>query len=158
MNKILIALDYNLSAQLIAETGYQLASKMNAHITLLHVVSDATYYSSLNYSPIMGFDRFSNMDILQNEAVADLENAAREYLERTKVHLGDPRVDYVVRSGDFADTIIDVATEINADIIVMGTHSRRGLDKIFMGSVAQDVLQKSAVPVFVIPTGDSDNG
>lgn len=156
MKNVLIALDYNPSARLIAETGYQMARQIGAQVTLVHVVSDATYYSSLNYSPIMGFDSFSNMDVVQNAAVEDLKGAANEYLLRSREHLGDPNIITVVREGDFARNIIDLATEINADLIVMGTHSRRGLDKIFMGSVAQSVIGKSAVPVLVIPTGEFD--
>lgn len=59
MAKVLIALDYNPSAQKVAEAGFNLAKAMNAQTILLHVTSDATYYSSLNYSPIMGFGAFS---------------------------------------------------------------------------------------------------
>ena len=60
MRRILLALDYNPTAQKVAETGYDLAKSMNAQTILLHVISDATYYSTLNYSPIMGFEGFSN--------------------------------------------------------------------------------------------------
>lgn len=157
MKKVLIALDFDPSAQTVAETGYELAKAMNAHVTLLHVVSDATYYSSLNYSPIMGFDTFSNMDIVQTDAITELQEAAKEFLQKSKQHLGDEAIDTITRGGDFGDSIIDVAADINADIIVMGTHSRRGLEKILMGSVAEKVLRKSAVPLFIIPTKQIDN-
>ena len=156
MKKVLIALDFDPSAQVIAETGFQLAKAMNAQVTLLHVVSDATYYSSLNYSPIMGFDSFSNMDIVQTEAFTGLQEAANEFLNKSKQHLGDETIQTITVGGDFGDSIIDVATDINADIIVMGTHSRRGLEKILMGSVAEKVLRKSAVPLFIIPTKQED--
>ena len=67
MKKILIALDYDPTAQKVAETGHKLAKAMNARTILLHVISDATYYSSLNYSPIMGFGGFSNADTIQTD-------------------------------------------------------------------------------------------
>lgn len=152
MKKVLIALDYDPSAQSVAEAGYKLAKSMNAQVYLLHVVSDATYYSSLNYSPIMGFDSFSNLDIVQTEAVVELQEAAKDFLDKSRQHLGDSTIQTITRGGDFGDSIIDVATEIDADVIVMGTHSRRGLEKILMGSVAEKVLRKSAVPMFIIPT------
>ena len=157
MKKVLIALDFDPSAQTVAESGYQLARSMGASATLLHVVSDATYYSSLNYSPIMGFDSFSNLDIVQTDAVTELQEAAKDYLQKSKQHLGDDTIETITRGGDFGDTIIDVATEIDADIIVMGTHSRRGLEKILMGSVAEKVLRKSAVPLFIIPTKQKED-
>ncbi len=157
MKKVLIALDFDPSAQTVAESGYALAKSMNAQVYLLHIVSDATYYSSLNYSPIMGFDSFSNMDVIQTGAVVELQEAAKEFLNKSRQHLGDPDIQTITRGGDFGDTIVDVATEINADIIVMGTHSRRGLEKILMGSVAEKVLRKSAVPMFIIPTKEIEN-
>jgi nucleotide-binding universal stress UspA family protein len=49
MKKILIALDYNPTAERIAKTGYEMAKSMNAEVTLLHVIADYTYYSSLDY-------------------------------------------------------------------------------------------------------------
>lgn len=151
MKKILIALDYNPSAQKIAERGYALAKSMNAQVILLHVISDAAYYSSLNYSPIMGFDSFSNLDILQTDIVPELKKAALEYLYKSKQHLGDETIETVVKEGDFGESIIDTAAEMKADIIVMGTHSRHGFDKILMGSVAEKVLHRSTIPLFIIP-------
>jgi len=121
-------------------------------VILLHVVSDAAYYSSLNYSPIMGFDSFSNLDILQTDIVEELKKGAQEYLDKSKQHLGDETIQTVIKDGDFGKSILDAATEMNVDIIVMGTHSQRGLDKILMGSVAEKVLHHSSIPLFIIPT------
>lgn len=152
MKKVLIALDFDPSAQKIAETGYELAKAMNAQVILLHVTADAAYYSALNYSPIMGFDSFSNLDIVQTDAVLELKNAAQDYLEKSKQHLGDETIQTVIKDGDFGESILETATEMNADIIVMGTHSRRGLEKILMGSVAEKVLHRSSIPLFIIPS------
>ena len=145
-------MDYDPAAQKIAETGYALAKSMNAKVILLHVVSDAAYYSSLNYSPIMGFDSFSNLDILQTDIVEELKKGAQEYLDKSKQHLGDETIQTVVKEGDFAKGILDVAAEMNADVIVMGSHGRRGLDKILMGSVAERFYIKTTIPLFIIPT------
>lgn len=151
MKKILIAIDYNPTAQQVAEAGYSLAKSMNAEVTLLHVVADSTYYSSLDYSPIMGFDSFSNLGVLQTNTVVELQNAAQDYLEKTKKYLGAESANSIVKDGDTGDAIIETAKELNADIIVMGSHSRRGLEKMLMGSVAEKVLRRSAIPLFIIP-------
>ncbi len=152
MKKVLIALDYDPVAQKIAESGYALAKSMNAKVVLLHVVSDAAYYSSLNYSPMMGFDSFNNFDILQTGAVEELRKAAIVYLKKSKEHLDDDSIETIIKEGDFGDAILDAAIEINADIIVMGSHGRRGLDKILLGSVAEKVLHKTTIPLYIIPT------
>jgi nucleotide-binding universal stress UspA family protein len=154
MKKILIAIDYNPSAQKVAETGYQLAKSMNAEIVLLHVVADYTYYSSLDYSPIMGFDTFSNLGVIQTNSVLQLEDAAHEFLEKSKSHLGDSSIQTLVKDGDTGDAIIEAAENLNVDVIVLGSHSRKGLDKILMGSVAEKVLRHSKIPLFVIPVSE----
>ena len=153
MKKILIALDYNPTAQQVAETGHKLAKAMKARTILLHVISDATYYSSLNYSPIMGFGGFSR-DTFQIDTAEELKKVAQDYLDKSKQHLRDRMIETVVRKGDFGETILKTATDLDVDIIVMGTHSRRGLEKILMGSVAEKVLHHSLIPLFIIPTRD----
>lgn len=156
MKNILIAIDYNPTAQQIAEAGYELAKSMNAQVILLHVVADYTYYSSLDYSPIMGFDQFSNLGTVQLDSVKELENAAHDYLEQTKSHLGDDSIKTLVKDGDSGDAIIEAAKNLEADIIVLGSHSRKGLDKILMGSVAEKVLRHSKIPLFIIPISEKE--
>ena len=152
MKKVLIALDYDPSAQEIAETGYAFAKSMGAQVILLHVTADYVYYSSLDYSPILGYDSFSNLGALQTNTVEELGKAAASYLETTRQHLGDDSIETVVKDGDFADVILETVKEMNIDILVMGTHSRRGINKILMGSVAENVLRNSEIPMFIIPT------
>ena len=154
MKKILIALDYDPTAQKVAETGHKLAKAMNARTILLHVISDASYYSSIDYSPIMGFGGFGNVGTIQTDTAEELKKVAQDYLDKSKQHLGDEMIQTVVRSGDFGETILKTATDLNVDVIVMGTHSRRGLEKILMGSVAEKVLHHSLIPLFIIPTRD----
>lgn len=152
MKKVLIALDYNPTAQKIAEEGYALSKSINAQTTLLHIISDAAYYSSDIYSPLMGYDSFTDIKFIETASAEDLRKAALDYLDKTKQHLNDSTIQSVVKEGDFGEQILQTATEINADIIVMGTHSRRGLEKILVGSVAEKVLRHSTIPLFIIPT------
>lgn len=151
MKKILIALDYDSSAQRIAESANELAKAMNAQAILLHVISDASHYASVNYSPVMGFDMFNSMDMMQPDSTEKLQNAAKQYLLKTIEHLGDGNIQAIVKEGDFGEMILDTAKELGADIIVMGTHSRHGLDKFLMGSVAEKVFHKTTIPLYIIP-------
>ena len=54
MKKILIAIDYDPTAQKVAEEGFELAKTMGAAVVLLHVIADPVYYSSTDYSPMGG--------------------------------------------------------------------------------------------------------
>lgn len=157
MKKVLIALDYDPPAQKIAETGYALAKDMNAEVFLLHVVSEAVYYSSSNYSPIMGYEGFNNLDMISMANVEELRKAASDYLDKSKQYLKDISIQTLIKEGDFADGILEAAKEINADIIVMGSHGRHGLDKVLLGSVAEQVLHKTEIPLFIIPTKKTEN-
>lgn len=151
MKKILIALDYSSAANRVAELGFELAEDMHANIVLVHILSDVTYYSSMNYSPITGFDNFNTMDIVQSSTREDLNDAATCFLKGFKEKFKKPDAELIIKEGDFADGILSATKESGADVIVLGTHSRRGLDKILMGSVAEKVLHKSDVPVYIIP-------
>lgn len=152
MKKIVIALDYSSPSEAVAAKGFELATALNAEVTLVHILSDIAYYSSLNYSPITGFDSFNTLEIVQSNTLQELMDAAQKFLDHFKSKYGSHiKVDTAVGEGDFADEILRIAKEKNTDIIVMGTHGRKGIDKIFMGSVAETVLHKTAIPVFIIP-------
>lgn len=151
MKQILIALDNNGGAKKVAETGYELAKALGAHTILLHVTSHATYYSSPNYSPILGFDSFSTLDMVQTNTVPEFKRKAEDYLDRMKWTLGDATIQTIIKEGDFAENISQTAKEMDADIIVMGTHNRKGLDKILLGSLAENVLHHTLIPLFIIP-------
>ena len=153
MKRVLIALDYDPSAENIAEIGNKIASALNAEVILLHVIAEPAYYSSMEYSPIMGFSGFLDTfdsglsDTMKN----DLKIQSQEFLEKSKTHLNNENISTIILEGDFAETIIECCTSEKADMIIMGSHSRRGLDKLLMENVAEKVLNLSKVPVLVIP-------
>jgi len=153
MKKVLIALDYDPSAQKVAEAGYSMAKAMNAGVVLLHVISDPVYYSSTEYSPIMGFNGYTNILPSQMEDnIEAIKKASLQFLDKSRHHLGDKTIQTVVGEGDFAESILKVAKDMHIDIIVMGSHSRRWLDEILMGSVTENVLHHSTIPLFIVPT------
>lgn len=156
MKKVLIALDFNPTAQHILEAGYELARSMGAEVILMHVVADYTYYSSLDYSPILGFDQFSNLGAMQLDSVTQLENAANEYLEHLKAQFGYSSIKTLIKDGDAGEGIVEASDNLGVDVVVLGSHSRRGLDKILMGSVAEKVLRKSKIPLYIIPVSEKD--
>jgi nucleotide-binding universal stress UspA family protein len=152
IKKILIALDYDPTAQKVAEEGYLFAEAMGAEVSLLHVQTDPVYYSSPEYSPIMGFTGYIDMDPLLLDRVAGLKDASLNYVNNTKKHLNDESIEVHVKEGDIAARILETATSLHADAIVMGSHSRKWLEKILMGSVTEKVLSQSSIPLIIIPT------
>ena len=145
-------MDYDPTAQKVAEAGFSLAKSMKAEVLLLHVLSDVVYYSSLEYSPIMGFSSIDMGPVLLMD-MDNLKKAAHLYLDKVKKHLGDDTIQTMVLEGDDkADIILQAAKESRTEIIAMGSHGRKWLDKILMGSVTEKVLNHSTLPVLIIPT------
>ena len=149
MKKILIALDYDPLAEKVAATGYTIAKALNANLLLLHVVEEPAYYSSVEYSPIMGFTGFNDTNTY--EVAEGLKKEAYRFLEESRKHLGDESIELSVVEGDFADVIIYSAKEFGADMIVMGTHNRTGLDKLLLGNLSEKILNHVRVPLLTIP-------
>jgi nucleotide-binding universal stress UspA family protein len=152
IKKVLIALDYNPTAQKVAETGFSLATSLGAELTLLHVITDPVFYATSGFSPIMGFNGYVDVSPTVLDSIDGLKNASLQYLDKTKQHLGDATIQTLVKEGDFAETILKTAKELHSDIIVIGSHSQKWLENILMGSVTERVLHQSTVPLFIVPT------
>ena len=154
MKKVLIALDYDPTSQKVAETGFSLAKTMGSEIILMHVMSDPVDYAPMEYSPRLGFVGLKDKGKLQSENIEGLENEAQQFLDKSKHHLGDNSIQTLVkkRDGDCAESILKAAKDLHTDIIVIGSHSRRWLENIVMGSVTEKVLHHTSIPLFIVPT------
>jgi nucleotide-binding universal stress UspA family protein len=90
------------------------------------------------------------------------EDARREELLR-QMHdswpeAGPARLEYRVLTGDPAEEVLRAAHEDPCDILVLGTHGRRGLSRLFLGSVAEGVLRHAACPVVTVRAGAAVGG
>lgn len=148
MQKVLIAIDYNPVSEKVAEAGYDLAMKLGAQVCLIHVVADVNYYST-QYPTFMGYDGYGMTADLT--VASEMRKYAEEFLESAASHLKDPSVSTHLAEGDTANAVLDYAKEWNADLIVMGTHSHSTLEKLFLGTVASKVLEKTKIPVHMVP-------
>jgi len=142
IKKVLIAMDYDETSKKVAEKGFAMAKAMDAEVILLHVISEQpVYYSSYAYMRELGVDFTDN-----------LKDSIQRFLEKTKKHLGDDSIQIVLEFGEIATTILGTAKDMNADVIVIGSHSRKWLENIILGSQAADVLKKTTIPLYIIPT------
>jgi nucleotide-binding universal stress UspA family protein len=148
MYKILIALDYGLSAQLIAEKGFEMAQRMNAKVTLLHVVADDSYYNSIDSEPFMGFYGYDFFNIDNNESLIE---SSLNFLNRIKDRLKNADVGVIAEQGEFSTIILETAKKLHSDLIVLGSHSQNWLERAVMGSVTESVLKNAKIPLLIIP-------
>lgn len=80
----------------------------------------------------------------------EMREDARRKLDELRPADPEVRMDTVVRDGPAPAVILDMADEVNADLIVMGTHGRTGLKRLLLGSVAEMVLRRAHCPVLTV--------
>lgn len=149
MKKVLIAIDYHPVAEKVAAAGYKLAKKMNAEVCLLHVLAEVGYYG-MQYPPFMGYSGYDEMAVDLNVA-EEMRKVAEDFLKTAANHLEDEKVSTHMTEGETSEIILNYAREWHADLIVMGTHSHSFLEKFLMGTVASKVLEKTEIPVLMVP-------
>lgn len=149
IKKIIIGVDSNDIAEHAATYGFEVARKFNAQVGLVHIIEPGIVAQPNeglmgNVMPDMGVADMELMDI-QNQASEKLINSI------TSKFGEGIEVTHFSEYGDTADGIIACCDEFGADMIVIGTHSRTGIDRFLMGSVAEHVVRNAHVPVLVVP-------
>ncbi len=137
-HKILIAIDKTESAEKVAQSGLQLAQQFGSEIALVSIV-DSIVYSGNDEASSKELEEMKDFNFNASQRRV-IENVFKKYPVKTFVEEGKP-----------AEVIIRVAERFGADVIVMGTHGRKGLSHLIMGSVAEDVIKNSKKPCVVIP-------
>jgi nucleotide-binding universal stress UspA family protein len=145
---LLVPHDYSPCADRALGLAVQLAKLHQAKIVLLHVTDLPPGLTA----DAMITDRESG-ETIRVDAYAAAQ-AARE-LETRARPVRDAGVAIEVRSalGSIAEQVIDMAADVKADLIVMGTHGRTGLAHLFLGSMAEKVLRNSPIPVLTVREG-----
>ena len=156
ITKILIGIDDSKYAENAAEYGFEIAHKFNASVGIVNIVEPMIMPETGGIDPLMG-SAFNNATLQDMELLDIQKNQSESIVERTiKQFAGDMQVSHFTEYGSTADGIIDCSKEFGADLIVIGTHSRSGLDRLLMGSVAEHVVRHSEVPVLVVPFKDEN--
>lgn len=139
--KILYPVDLSEVSSKIVPYVLTLAHKFNAEIHMLFVISSLEHYATF-YIPHPSLDKFEQE--LTKGADQKLREFAREFLNDY------PSVRMEVLHGDPAEEIVKYVESQGIDLIVMGTHGRKGLEKVIFGSVADQVVKRSPVPVMTV--------
>jgi nucleotide-binding universal stress UspA family protein len=137
--KILVPFDFSTSAERALAWAADLQKTTGAAaLQLVHAIN----------SRPLGSDEVALQILLPNEAeIAGLE---RSMLEAAHRHGAAATGKVVIRASAVADIILDAALDMDAELIVMGTHGRTGVKRLFLGSVAEHVLRHSVCPVVTV--------
>jgi len=148
--RILIGIDDSKYSENAAEHGFDLAHAFKADVALVHITEPIIIPQPTD--PGMVGSIMPGLGMESPEMINMQEEYSSKLIDNTIKRLaGDLQVTQFNEFGSTADTILDCITRFNADLVVLGTHSRTGLDRFFMGSVAEDVVRHSPVAVLVVP-------
>ncbi len=136
---ILLATDFSEHGKEVADHAKDLAERYQAELSVLHVVDNLPVTDSI-YGPIIPFD----VDITEQ-----LLKASKEKLDEIGERLGIPGKRRWVEVGSPKVEIVRVAGEEGVDLIVLGSHSRKGLG-ILLGSTASSVIHHAGCDVLAV--------
>jgi nucleotide-binding universal stress UspA family protein len=163
MKRILVATDFSEASREVVRYGFELTTAMEGDMLLLHVVegNPVRTYTVAGLS-----DHFaSSVDLTGGIAGGAVPPKLihRDLCEEAKWKLSAllpagsrDRFRVVVTVGKAADEIVRVAREQKADLIVMGTHARRGLRLLLRSSIAARVSRKASIPVITVDATHGD--
>jgi nucleotide-binding universal stress UspA family protein len=138
--KILVPLDGSPLAESALPHAQKLAQSEEAEIVILRV-------------PMLPHDGvFSRHSTAHSKSIEDVEEESKAYIDAEVLELRGKGITVlgITRDGPVAETILSVAQETHADIIAMSTHDRTGWRRLLAGSVTQQVIHHSPIPVAVI--------
>lgn len=140
LNKILCAVDLTDQAINAAEYARMLAKGSNAQLELVSVAPHPTYY--------IGLRTFHDSnDAIEKEIKDTYTPLLKEFAAK---HFPDMQVKTTLLYGDPATELVNYCDKKEWDLLVMATHSRKGLDRMLLGSVAHKVVSMVEMPVLTI--------
>jgi nucleotide-binding universal stress UspA family protein len=139
MQRILMATDCSAGADAAADVAATLARQLKAAVDVVTVVDTSPLKDAYGEAY-----RTQRIGEIHSEALG----TAQRFADRHFAGIEPVRV--YVRDGNTFLEILQVAQELASDFIVMGTHGRTGLAHLLIGSVAEKVVRKSAIPVLTV--------
>lgn len=139
--RIIVPLDGSIFSEAVLPYAKNLAMALNSEIVLLHV----------EVSPVPEFDPHAPV-LSPPEEIKNIRADVKTRIKAicSSLENDGARANYLLREGPVAETILDVAEIMQADLIAMSTHGHTGMLRLLLGSVAERVVHHSRIPVVLI--------
>ncbi|NIA08854.1 MAG: universal stress protein [Nitrospiraceae bacterium] len=141
VKKILFPVDFFENSSKILPYVEFMAEKLGAKIELIHVVRGPGEYTGFE----LGVAWYSS---LKKDVIGGAEKAMSRFVNEHMSDIEDVKT--TVEVGDAVENILDYANKNKIDMIIMGTHGRKGLEQIMFGSVARGVVKGASCPVLTV--------
>lgn len=135
IHKIIVPIDFLQHTEQLAEYALYIGERFHAGLDFLHILEPPHYYGDYEY-PSLG--------VYAAEMAEHAEEKMKQFIE--KYRNSCPGCEGKILHGNIADSIIKYAKDQNADLIIIGTHGRKGLEKMWLGSVAERVIKSAPCP------------
>jgi len=135
IKKIIVPIDFLQHTEQIAEYAVYIADKMGAKLRFVHIVEPPPTYGDLDFPPF---------GALSNEVVKQAKEKMNQLVEKFKKSCSGCAGK--IFEGDIIDSIMQYAEDESGDLIIIGTHGRKGLEKMWLGSIAERVIKKAPCP------------
>jgi nucleotide-binding universal stress UspA family protein len=142
--RILVPIDGSATSTRGLDEALRLAKLTGARVKLLHVVDEMTYAT--------GFETYA---AYANDLLPQMRANGEKLLAQARAHAVERGVEAETQlketlSARLADLVVDEATAWKANLIVIGTHGRRGASRLFLGSDAEQIARSAPVPVLLV--------
>jgi len=141
--KILVCVDLSESTEIIVKKIEELAKSLSAEVWLLHNAEPEPDVVEFKVDPLAARNSLAKKFHVEHRQIQELADRMRKTGIDTTAMLVH---------GATVEAILQEASDVEADMIVVGSHGRGAMYQLLMGSVSEGVLHKSPLPVLVIPT------
>jgi nucleotide-binding universal stress UspA family protein len=141
---ILVPIDFSEPSREARAHAEALAAETGARLIFLHVVEPSQVVEQSLFFGQTGFTIPSTEEDLSRRI------NLLERLHAYRIPDSEFPVEYRLREGETTEEILRVADETGCDLIVLGTHGRTGMDRLWRGSVAESVLRRAHCPVLIV--------
>lgn len=138
--KILCSVDFSDHSKLVAAHAASLARLSGGSVLVLYAAPSLSQYVGFHVPP-------NSIENFVGEIVTGAEKAMENFVAE---NFGDVKAEGRIVIGYAAEEILSLADKEQVDVIVMGTHGRKGIDRILFGSVAEKVVKSATQPVLTI--------
>ncbi|AUH71351.1 universal stress protein [Legionella sainthelensi] len=143
---IMLALDWsNKISDSLVEEVIKLTKDQNSNVRIIHVIDE----SFINYGG-PPFDYVSIIASWREDSQKLLNSAAKKIISQSPTKVDTLVLELKPLQGRVAEVIVEAAKEWPADLLVIGTHGRRGFSRFFLGSVAENIVRIAPTPVLLV--------
>ena len=141
--KLLVAVDLSESTEIIVKKAEEIAIALSAKLWIIHNAEPEPDFVEFVSDPLTARENLSRRFHAEHRQIQEIANRLRKSgLDTTALLVHGPTVEYILKE----------ASELDVDMIVVGSHGRGAMYQLLVGSVSEGILHDSQCPILVVPT------